>query len=76
MIRIAISPEAFAAICDTLPPGGAAFEHDRDDQGRVLVWLDRRTVNQLTAQRREGEDYSAVIFRMAAAERLNGRQRA
>ena len=42
MIRIAISPEAFAAICDTLPPGGVAFEHDRDDQGRVLVWLDRR----------------------------------
>lgn len=66
MIRIAISVEA---ICDTLPPGGAAFERDRDDQGRVLVWLDRRTVDQLTAQRRGGEDYSAVILRMAAAER-------
>ena len=24
----------------TLPPDGAAFEHDRDDQGRVLVWLE------------------------------------
>ena len=58
MIRIAISPEAFAAICDTLPPGGVAFEHDRDDQGRVLVWLDHRTVDRLTAQRRTGESYS------------------
>ena len=63
MIRIAISPEAFAAICYTLPPGGVAFEHDRDDQGRVLVWLDRRAVNQLTAQRRAGEGYSEVILR-------------
>jgi hypothetical protein len=37
MIRIAISPEAFEAICNTLPPGGATFEPQIGAKGERYI---------------------------------------
>ena len=68
MIRIAITPAAFKAICATLPLGGVACEPELDGEGRYLVWVDERTVNQLTALRGKRESYSDAIIRLAASQ--------
>ena len=69
MIRIAISVEAYEAIVATLPVGSVAVELEVTDRGRRHVWLDEVWVDRLGAMRGPGESMSAVILRLAAAER-------
>jgi hypothetical protein len=65
MIRIAISQAAFDAIAATLPPGSTGYENKVDEQGRRLIWLERRMLDKLNSYRRAGESYSDVILRLA-----------
>ena len=69
MIRIAISPAAFDAIFATLPLGSIAYEPQLNDRGERYVWLEQPWIDRLSAMRGQGEDYSAVILRLTAAER-------
>jgi hypothetical protein len=68
VIRIAITPAAYAAIKSSLPKGARERPPQRDAAGRYLVHLDPPVLNRLTALRRPGEDYSEVILRLAAME--------
>jgi len=45
MIRIAISAEAFEAICDTRPVGSVGFENEINERGERLIWLDHAVVD-------------------------------
>ena len=65
MVRIAISAEAFEAICATLPLGSVAYEAERGLDGTVYVWLDAKSVDRLTAMGGNGESYSDAILRLA-----------
>jgi hypothetical protein len=38
MIRIAISPAAFDAVCATLPVGSVAVEAEPNERGERLIW--------------------------------------
>jgi hypothetical protein len=67
MVRIAISQVAFDAIVATLPLGSVAVEPERAENGDVYVWLDHATVAKLRHLRGQGEDFSAVILRLAEA---------
>jgi hypothetical protein len=69
MIRIAINPAAFDAICATLAVGSVAVESEPNERGERYVWLDPPVVNRLTAMRRPGESHSDMILRVAAGER-------
>ncbi len=64
MIRIAISPAAYDAICATLPLGSVACEPQLNDCGERLIWLEQTWVNRLGAMRRQRESYSDVILRL------------
>jgi hypothetical protein len=66
MIRIAITPAAYAVIAGTLP-GNVGVERARAENGDIYVWLDHATVAKLKAMRGPGESYSDVILRIAAA---------
>lgn len=66
MIRIAITIEAFEAIAQTLPVGSVAYEAEADAKGQMHIWIDDREADKLAAMRGPGEDYSAVILRIAA----------
>ena len=68
MARIAISAEAFEAICATLPLGSVAVEPSYNEPGQRLVWLDPAVVNKLRAMRGPGESYSDVILRLVGME--------
>jgi hypothetical protein len=68
MIRIAITPAAYAAIAATLVLGTVAVEPERAQDGSVHIWLDPGVVARLKAARGPGESYSDVILRLAAAE--------
>ena len=57
MIRIAISPAAYAAIAATLP-GSVGVEPQRAPNGDYFIWLDPAVVNQLGAMRGQGESYA------------------
>lgn len=48
MIRIAISVEAFATICATLPFGSMSFENKTNERGEKLIWLELLLARQLT----------------------------
>jgi hypothetical protein len=78
MIRIAISPEAFEALCATLPFGSVSYEKPIDEHGARWIWLERRWLDKLNSHRRTGERYSDVILRLAredggaAGGRLSG----
>ena len=67
MVRISISPQAFAAIASTLPLGSVAVEPERAADGGVGIRLDHATVAKLKALRGPGESYSDVIVALAAA---------
>lgn len=65
MIRIAISAEAYAALAAGVP------EHRRlpaqgSPQSGFYLWLDKVTLNRLTAARGHGEGYSETIIRLAS----------
>jgi hypothetical protein len=51
MIRIAISPAAFDAICATLPLGSVAVEAEANERGERLIWLEAAMVDRLGAMR-------------------------
>ena len=46
MVRIAISVEAFEAICATVPLGSMSFENKTDEHGQRLIWLDPNVVDR------------------------------
>jgi hypothetical protein len=64
MIRIAISPAAYAAIVGSLP-GDVGFERERAHNGDVWIWLDHAAIAKLKASCAPGESYSDVILRLA-----------
>ena len=72
MVRISISPLAYAAIASTLPDGAPRFpvlrelahKHGAD----CFIELEESVVNRLGAMRGRGETYSDVILRLAAME--------
>ena len=67
MVRIAISQTAFDAIARTLPFGSVGYENKVNEKGERLIWLDHGVVARLRAMRGQGESYSDVIIRLAAA---------
>ncbi len=68
MIRIAITVEAFEAICATLPLGSVSYENETNEKGERYVWLDRSVVDRLRGLRGPGESYSDVILKIAGPE--------
>jgi hypothetical protein len=66
MIRITITPAAFAAIAATLALGTVAVEPERAQDGSVHIWLDPGVMARLKALRGPGVSYSDVILRVAA----------
>ena len=66
MIRLAITPAAYAAIAGTLALGTVAVEPERAEDGDIYIWLDQGVVAKLKALRGPGESYSDVILRLAA----------
>jgi len=69
MIRIAISPAAYAAISATLA-GSVGVEPQHAPYGDYLVWLDPAVVNRLAAMRGSGESHGDAILRLAKGARL------
>ena len=68
MIRIAITSEAFDAVCATLPLGSLGFEPEPNEKGERLIWIERAVVDRLMALRGPGESYSDVILRLVQLE--------
>jgi hypothetical protein len=68
VIRIAITPAAYAAIKSSLPNGARERPPQSDAAGDYSVHLELHVIAQLRAVRRPGEDYSEVILRLAAME--------
>ena len=69
MIRIAITPAAYAAIAGTLP-GRVGVGRERAENGDIYIWLDPGVVAKLKALRGPGESYSDVILRLAGDARV------
>jgi hypothetical protein len=67
MVKILISPAAFAAIAETLPLGTVAVEPGRAPDGSVGLWVDHATLAKLHRARGPGESYSDAIVALAAA---------
>jgi hypothetical protein len=63
MLRIAISPAAYAAIAATMP-GSVGAEPERAPSGDYRNWLDPGVVNRLKTMRGPRESYSDVIVRL------------
>jgi hypothetical protein len=82
MIRIAISPAAFAAFAAMVASGNVLYERERTLQGGYFVWLDESVINNLERLRGpRDENLSAVIVRLFGeqaneqiAELLGGEQ--
>jgi hypothetical protein len=68
MIRIAITPAAYAAIAATLALGTVAVEPERAADGSVHIWLDPGVLAKLKEMRGSGESYSDVILTLAKGE--------
>ena len=68
MVRIGISPAAFAAISSTLSVESLSFEAERGEKGERLIWLNEAVVDRLAAMRPPGESYSDVILRLVELE--------
>jgi hypothetical protein len=71
MIRITITPAAYAAIAGTLPWGTVGVEPKRAENGDYYIWVAPGVVNTLRALREPGESYSDVILRVAKEEAAN-----
>ena len=70
MVLIAISPEAFEAICATLPFASVSYEKPINEHGARWIWLDRCMLGKLNSHRRPGERFSDVILRLAREDNL------
>lgn len=68
MIRIAVTPAAYAVIAASLPWGTVGVEPQRAEGGDYFIWLATDVVNKLKALRGRGESYSDVILRLAEGE--------
>ena len=68
VIRLTITPVAYAAIAATLP-SSAGVEQQRAPNGDYHIWLEPRYVDRLRAMRVPGESYCDVILRLAKGER-------
>ena len=68
MIRNAISPAAFDAICATLPLGSVSYEPEVDAKGEMHIWIDDRQADRLSRTENETEN-GAANRRSAAAAR-------
>jgi hypothetical protein len=66
LIRLTITPAAYAVIVATLP-SSVGFDENRAPNGEFYVWLEPKYVEQLRAMRKPGESYSNVILRLAEA---------
>jgi hypothetical protein len=66
MIKIAVTPEAFAAVEATLPLGTVGVEPKPNEKGEREILLDDGALNRLRPMRGPGESYSDVILRLAA----------
>ena len=69
MIRIAVTPAAFAAIEATPPLGTVGVEPTANEQGGREISIDEEALNKLDAMRGPGESYSDVILKLAVRER-------
>jgi hypothetical protein len=67
MIRIVITPAAYAAIAGMLP-GDVGVERARAENGDWFIWLEPGILAKLKALRGPGESYSDVILRVAKGE--------
>jgi hypothetical protein len=65
VIRIRVTPEAYAAIAASLPSGTVGVEPQRGENGDYFVWLAPIVVDKLKALRGPDESYSDVILRVA-----------
>lgn len=66
MIRIAISAAAYQAIVAS--SASPVQEPQEAPGGEFYLWLDKMTLNRLTAIRGPGESYSDTILRMSMAD--------
>ena len=65
MIRIEISAAAYAAIAAGVP-ADSRLPAQISPLGGFYLWLDKQTLNRLSAARGPGESYSDAILRAAA----------
>jgi hypothetical protein len=66
LIRLTITPAAYAVIVATLP-ASAGLEQNSAPNGEFYVWLEPIYVERLRALRGPGETYSDIILRLAEA---------
>ena len=66
MIRLTITPAAYAAIVAT-QPSSAGHERNTAANGEFYIWLEPQYVDRLRELRKPGESYSDVILRTAEA---------
>lgn len=67
MIRIEITAAAWAAIADGVP-ADRRLPAQISPSGGFYLWLDKQTLNRLSAARGKGESYSDAILRQAQDE--------
>lgn len=67
MIRIHISAAAYAALVAGVPED-RRLPAQGGPQGGFYIWLDKQTLNRLTAARGPREGYSETILRLASEE--------
>jgi hypothetical protein len=68
VVRITITPAAYAAIKASLAKGAKERPPQRDAAGRFVICVEETYVDQLKALRRSRENYSDVILRLAETE--------
>jgi hypothetical protein len=68
MVRIAISAAAFDASASTMPLGNVGLKPEREPDGSIRIWLDRRVVDRLNSMRRPHESLSDAILALAAGQ--------
>ena len=68
VVRITITPAAYAVIKPSLAKGANDPPPQRDAAGRFVICVEETYVDQLKALRRSRENYSDVILRLAEPE--------
>jgi hypothetical protein len=68
VVRITITPAAYAVIKPSLAKGTNDPPPQRDAAGRFVICVEETYVDQLKALRRSRENYSDVILRLAETE--------
>jgi hypothetical protein len=68
VVRITITPAAYAVIKASLAKGATEPPPQRDAAGRFVIYVEETYVDQLKALRRSCENYSDVILRLAEPE--------